>query len=82
MKITRRDVLKITGFSVVATAFLPRLAFAARNSLRSLRTGVQPNNKTRLVIETATRPTYNLSYPVNQLVITLPNTSANNSITN
>ena len=81
MKITRRDVLKITGFSVMATAFLPRLAFAARNSLRSLRTGVQPNNKTRLVIETATRPTYNLSYPVNQLVITLPNTSANNSIT-
>ena len=81
MKITRRDVLKITGFSVMATAFLPRLAFAARNSLSSLRTGVQPNNKTRLVIETATRPTYNLSYPVNQLVITLPNTSANNSIT-
>ncbi|MFQ6729635.1 MAG: N-acetylmuramoyl-L-alanine amidase family protein [Alphaproteobacteria bacterium] len=81
MKITRRDVLKITGFSVLATVFLPRVALAARNSLQSLRTGVQPNNKTRLVIETTSRPSYSLSYPVNQLVITLPNTSANNSIT-
>ena len=80
MKFTRRDVLKMTVFSVLATAFLPRMAFAARNSLRSLRTGVQPNNTTRLVIETATRPSYSLSYPTNQLVITLPNTSANNSI--
>lgn len=81
MKFTRRDVLKMTGFSVMATVFLPRVAFAARNSLQSLRTGVQPNNKTRLVIETLSRPSYNLSYPTNQLVITLPNTSANNSIT-
>ena len=80
MKFTRRDVLKITGFSVVVSAMLPRMAFAARNSLRSLRTGVQPNNKTRLVIETASRPSYNLSYPTNQLVVTLSNTSANNSI--
>ena len=81
MKINRRDALKITGFSVLAISLLPRVAFAARNSLRSLRTGVQPNNKTRLVIETANRPSYSLSYPTNQLVGNLSNTTANTSIT-
>ncbi len=80
MKLCRREVLKITCFSVMATAVLPRVAFAARNSLRSLRTGIQPNNKTRLVIETATRPSYSLSYPVNQLVVNLSNTAANAGI--
>ena len=77
MKISRRSVLKITGFSFFALTALPRMAFAARNSLRSLRTGVQPGNKTRLVIETSMRPSYTLSYPVNQLVVTLSNTAAN-----
>lgn len=81
MKFNRREALKITGFSALAMSLLPRVAFAARNSLRSLRTGVQPNNKTRLVIETANRPSYTLSYPENQLVVSLSNTSANNSIT-
>lgn len=80
MKISRRVLLKITGFGVLTAAALPRVAFAARNSLRSMRTGVQPGNKTRLVIETATRPSYNLSYLPNQLVITLANTSANNGV--
>lgn len=80
MKISRRSLLKITSFSIVAVAALPRMAFAARNTLRGLRTGVQPGNKTRLVIETANRPTYSLSYPANQLVVTLSNTSANNGI--
>lgn len=64
----------------MALTALPRMAFASRNSLRSLRTGVQPGNKTRLVIETATRPSYSLSYPTNQLVVTLPNTAANTGI--
>lgn len=77
MKFTRRNLLKITGFSVLATAMLPRVAFCARNTLRSLRTGVQPGNKTRLVIETANRPSYNISYPTGQLVVDLSNTSAN-----
>ena len=80
MKFDRRSVLKITCFSIMATAMLPRVAFAARNSLRSLRTGVQPNNKTRLVIETASRPSYNLSYPTNQLIVTLSNTAANTAL--
>lgn len=79
MKITRRNLLKITGFSVVAAAMLPRVAFAARNSLRSLRTGVQPGEKTRLVIETATRPSYSLAYPEGQLIVTLANTAANSA---
>ncbi len=80
MKFDRRSVLKITCFSIMATAMLPRVAFAARNSLRSLRTGVQPNNKTRLVVETASRPSYNLSYPTNQLIVTLSNTAANTAL--
>ena len=80
MKISRRGVLKITGFGIFALTALPRTAFAARNSLRSLRTGVQPGNKTRLVIETAARPSYTISYPVGQLVVTLANTAANTSV--
>lgn len=80
MKFNRRDALKITGFSALAMSLLPRVAFAARNSLQSLRTGVQPNNKTRLVVETANRPSYSLSYPTNQLIINLSNASANNSV--
>lgn len=80
MRISRRGLLKITGFSIVALTALPRMAFAARNTLRGLRTGVQPGNKSRLVIETANRPSYSLSYPENQLVVTLSNTSANNSV--
>lgn len=77
MKISRRTLLKITGFSTVAVAMIPRVAFAARNSLRNVRTGVQPGNKTRLVIETSARPSYEISYPTNQIVITLSNTAAN-----
>lgn len=80
MKISRRNLLQITGFSVFAITLLPRMAFAARNTLRSLRTGVQPGNKTRLVIETANRPSYTLSYPAGQLVVSIANTSANNGI--
>ena len=81
MKITRRNLLKITGVSILAVATLPRVAFAARNALRSLRTGIQPGNKTRLVIETATRPSYSLAYPSGQLVINIANTTANTSVT-
>ena len=64
----------------MAMAMLPRMAFAARNALRSLRTGVQPGSKTRLVVETSSRPTYSLSYPQNQLVINISNATANNGI--
>lgn len=81
LKISRRGLLKVAGFGAVAVALMPRMAFAARNSLKSLRTGVQPGNKTRLVIETASRPSYSLSYPQNQLVVSLANTGANTAIT-
>lgn len=77
MKISRRSLLKFAGFGVLATSMLPRVAFAARNSLRSLRTGVQPGDKTRLVIETATRPSYSLSYTATQLIVNLSNTASN-----
>ncbi len=59
---------------------LPRMAFAARGMLKSVRSGVQPGNKTRLVIETSQRPSYSLSYPENQLVVTIANTAANQSL--
>lgn len=77
MKISRRNLLKVSVFAVTAVACMPRVAFAARNSVKSLRTGAQPNGKTRLVIETASRPTYSLSYPQNQLVVNLANTTVN-----
>lgn len=80
MKISRRDALKITGLSVVVASMVPRMAFAARNALRSVRTGVQPGDKTRLVIETSTRPSYSLSYPEKQLVVDIVNMSADSSI--
>ncbi len=77
MRISRRNLLKVSFFAVSAVACMPRMAFAARNSIKSLRTGVQPNGKTRLVVETATRPTYSLSYPQNQLIVNLANTTTN-----
>ena len=80
MKITRRNLLQITGVGIVATALLPRVALAARNSLRSLRTGVQPGNKTRLVIEMASRPSYSLSYPNGQLVVNIANAATNTGV--
>lgn len=60
---------------MLGLALTPRMALAARNSVRSVRTGVQPGNKTRLVIETALRPSYSLSYPENQMVVRLSNTA-------
>ena len=80
MKISRRTVLKTTTLTTIIVALLPRVAFAARNSLRTVRTGIQPGNKTRLVIETGERPSYSLSYPANKLVVTLSNTTANASL--
>lgn len=80
MKISRRDLLQVSGFAMMAVCCVPRMAFAARNSLRSLRTGVQPGAKTRLVIEMASRPSYSLSYAPNQLIVHLNNTSTNTSI--
>lgn len=80
MKISRRTLLQLTGVSTVMIAFLPKMAFAARNSLRTVRTGIQPGNKTRLVIETADRPSYSITYPTNQIIVTLSNTAANASL--
>ncbi len=77
MQISRRTLLKITGIGTAVICCVPKMAFAARNSLRSVRTGVQPNNKTRLVIETTLRPSYSLSYAADKLTITFSNMSAN-----
>lgn len=59
----------------MVVAMSPRFAFAAPNALRSMRTGIQPGNKTRLVIETASRPSYTLSYGDKQLIVNLSNTN-------
>jgi N-acetylmuramoyl-L-alanine amidase len=75
MKITRREFLKTVSFSAMVVALTPRVAFSAPNSLRSVRTGLQPGGKTRLVIETSSRPSYNLSYGEKQLIINLSNTN-------
>ena len=75
MKVTRRNLLKMSGVGFVAFSLMPRVAFAGRNSVLGLRTGAQPNGKTRLVIETSLRPSYDISYPQNQLVVSLSNTA-------
>lgn len=75
MKVSRRRFLQTVSFSALVIGLAPRMAFSAPNALRSIRTGVQPGKKTRLVIETATRPSYSLSYGEKQLTVRLSNTN-------
>ena len=72
--------MQITGVGIVIAGLLPRVACAARNALRSMRTGVQPGGKTRIVIETSARPSYTLVYGENTLTIKLSNTPADDSV--
>lgn len=80
MKISRRQVLKTVSFSALVIGLAPRIAFSAPNALRSLRTGLQPGSKTRLVIETASRPSYTLSYGDKQLIVKLSNTTGKSDV--
>ena len=80
MKISRRKVLQTVSFSALVIGLAPRVAFSAPNALRAIRTGSQPGGKTRLVIETATRPSYTLSYGDKQLNVNLSNTNGNSKI--
>ena len=80
MKVSRRRLLQITGVGIVAIGMAPRVAFAARNTIKSMRTGVQPGGKTRFVVETSNRPSYTLIYGENTLTVKLSNTPADNSI--
>ena len=80
MKLSRRQLLKTVSFSALVVGIAPRVAFSAPNALRSVRTGLQPGGKTRLVIETSTRPSYDLSYGDKQLNVNLSNTSGSSSI--
>ena len=75
MKISRRQFIKTVSFSALVVGLTPRVAFSAPNTLRSMRTGLQPGGKTRLVIETASRPSYTLSYGEKQLIVNLSNTN-------
>ncbi len=82
MEVSRRTILKVAGIGVLVVSFMPRIAFAARNSLRSLRAGVQPGGKTRLVIETDNRPSYDLEFftSPDRIAINLTNTVGDSSI--
>lgn len=80
MKISRRQVLKTVSFSALVIGLAPRVVFATPNALRAVRTGVQPGKKTRLVIETASRPSYTLSYGDKQLIVNLSNTNGKSDI--
>ena len=75
MKLSRRQFLQTVSFSAMVVALTSRNVFAAPNSLRSIRTGLQPGGKTRLVIETSSRPSYTLSYGDKQLIVNLSNTN-------
>ena len=77
MKASRRTILKIVGGGTLVINFLPRIAFAGRNIIKSVRTGLQPGHQTRLVIETENKPSYSLSYPSGKLIVSLSNTSVN-----
>ena len=81
MKISRRQFIKTAGFSALVVGLAPRVVFAAQNTLRSMRTGLQPGGKTRLVIETASRPSYTLSYGDKQLIVNLSNTNGKSDAT-
>lgn len=76
MKVSRRSVLKITSVAVLMFGLLPRTALAGRNSILSLRTGVQPGKKTRLVIETSQKPSYTISYAENKLFVTIKSSTS------
>lgn len=80
MKLSRRQLLKTVSFSALVVGIAPRVAFSAPNALRSIRTGLQPGGKTRLVIETSARPSYDLSYGDKQLIVNLSNTSGSSSV--
>lgn len=80
MKISRRQVLKTVSFSALVIGLAPRVVFATPNALRAVRTGAQPGKKTRLVIETASRPSYTLSYGDKQLIVNLSNTNGKSDI--
>lgn len=80
MKLSRRQLLRTVSFSALVVGIAPRVAFSAPNAVRSIRTGLQPGGKTRLVIETSSRPVYDLSYGDKQLIVNLSNTSGSSSI--
>lgn len=72
---SRRTMLSVAGGITLAITFFPKMAMSARNNLKSIRTGSQPGNKTRLVFETTSRPSYSLDYldTPNRLVVNLLN---------
>ena len=80
MKLSRRQLLRTVSFSALVVGIAPRVAFSAPNAVRSIRTGLQPGGKTRLVIKTSSRPVYDLSYGDKQLIVNLSNTSGSSSI--
>ncbi len=80
MKVSRRSILKIAGGGVIMFTFFPKTVLASRGKLKSFRTGVHTGDKTRLVIETTTKPSFTVSYPDKKLVVSIANTATNTSV--
>ena len=72
---------KFNFFSIITffSLFISGTVFASGN-IKSLRTGLQPNGNTRLVIEVTSNPKYKLSYFDNLIKISLTNIKINNNI--
>ena len=72
---------KIKYFFIAAFLFtIPNIIVANTSSIKSLRTGLQPNGNTRVVIETTENPNYSLSFPENSIKISITNTKINKNI--
>jgi len=68
--ISRREFLTVFGAGALAFGLFPKTIFASgQNQITAIRTGVQPGNLTRLVIETTQKPEYAISYPAGQVII-------------
>ena len=68
--VSRREFLTaVGGLTAICGLFPKTLLASGQNEITAIRTGKQPGNLTRLVIETTRRPEFALSYPTNQLVI-------------
>lgn len=64
---------------IISLLFTCNYVFAS-GTIKSLRTGLQPNGNTRLVIEVSSNPNYKISYLEKLIKISILNTKINNSI--
>ncbi len=76
--IKRRTVLLAGGGVCLMISLSPGISWAvSKNTLKNVRTGKQPDDKTRIVLETSSKPDYEIYYlqNPNRIMIDLPNTN-------